>query len=385
MAFLHLPPLVWGLPWTAPFLVFLRLARREPDIARAPRVRGRLVSVIIPARNEAGTIGTVIESVLSGYYEPLEVLVVDDRSTDETANIVRRFAHQDRRVRLISGAELPPGWFGKPWACFQGYLEARGELLLFTDADTRHSPELLCRAVGALEREDAALLTVAPRQRCVSFWERAVMPVVVSLLALRYHPARVNRATQARDVIANGQFILTPRAAYEQAGTHAAVKREVAEDLALAQIFLRRGLKVYFAFAETLMETRMYHGLRHLVEGWSKNVYLGGRASFPHEPARRALVPVALAAVMLYWLLPPLALLLGALGIMPALTAPALLATLLSSLFWMAFSRGMRIPPLYGLTYPLGALLTLYIVGRSTWRGARKVEWKGRVYRLGEV
>jgi hypothetical protein len=207
----------------------------------------------------------------------------------------------------------------------------------------------------------------------------------VSLLALRYHPARVNRATEARDVIANGQFILTPRSAYEQAGTHAAVKGEVAEDLALAQIFLRRKLKVYFAFAETMMETRMYHGLRHLVEGWSKNVYLGGRASFPDEPARRALVPVVLGAMMLYWMLPPLMLLLGSLGILPSLLPPALAATLLCTLFWMAFSRGMGIPAVYGLTYPLGALLTLYIIGRSTWRGTRKVEWKGRIYRLGEA
>ena len=191
----------------------------------------------------------------------------------------------------MNGAELPDGWFGKPWACFQGYMEAHGELLLFTDADTRHAPDLLGRAVGALEQERATLLTVAPRQKCVTFWERVIMPHVWLLLAVRYHPSRVNRATRPRDVIANGQFILVRRSAYERIGTHDAVKDEVAEDLALAQQFQQRGQRVYFAFAEKLMETRMYTNLGHLIEGWSKNVYLGGRASFPDEPGLRALVP----------------------------------------------------------------------------------------------
>ena len=125
------------------------------------------------------------------------------------------------------------------------------------------------------------------------------MPQIWFLLALRYHPASVNRARRERDVIANGQFILTTRKAYEAAGTHAAVRHEVAEDLALAQTFLRHGRKLHFAFAERLMETRMYQGLSHLIEGWSKNIYLGGRRSFPHEPVLRALVPVMLVVAML--------------------------------------------------------------------------------------
>ncbi|MGE0351693.1 MAG: glycosyltransferase family 2 protein [Gemmatimonadales bacterium] len=376
-------PYLLALPWFAPFLALLRLGRREPDLAREPGARGHMVSVIIPARNESRTIATVIESVLATTYEPYEILVVDDRSTDDTAEIVERFARKDSRVRLIRGGELPAGWFGKPWACFQGYLEARGEILLFTDADTRHAPELLARAVGGLERERAGLLTVAPRQRCDSFWERVIMPHVWLLLAVRYHPARVNRATRPRDIIANGQFILVRRSAYERVGTHAAVKDEIAEDLALAQRFLGDGLKVYFAFAETLMETRMYRDLGHIVEGWSKNIFLGGRASFPDEPGLRMLVPFMLGTVGLFWLAPPVLLALALAGFHPELLRPALAATGLSLFFWMSFSLGMRIPAQYSLAYPLGSVLMMYIVGRSTWRGARKIEWKGRVYAYG--
>ena len=207
------------------------------------------------------------------------------------------------------------------------------------------------------------------------------MPQIWLLLGLRYHPRRVNRARRERDTIANGQFILTTREAYEAVGTHAAVRHEVAEDLALAQAYLRRGLRLHFAFAERLMETRMYQSLPQLIEGWSKNVYLGGRRSYPDEPALRALVPLMLVAALGFWLVPPAVLVAGAAGLdFGALGGAALIATGLGALFWGLVSYGMRIPLVYGLGYPVGAVMALYIVLRSTWRGSRRVEWRGRVY-----
>jgi chlorobactene glucosyltransferase len=358
-----------------------RLAVNRPNLSDTPPADGGLVSVIIPARNEQATVETVVRSVLRSSYSPLELIVVDDRSTDGTAATVARLAADDPRVRLIDGAPLPSGWYGKPWACQQGAQSARGELFLFTDADTRHEPELLARAVGALRQERAELVTVSPLQRCVTFWERVVMPQIWLLLGLRYHPARVNRARAERDVIANGQFILVPRTTYESIGGHAAVRHEVAEDLALAQLCFRTGRKLHFAFAERLMETRMYDGLGPLVEGWSKNVYLGGRRSFPNQPALQAMVPLMLGLAIAFWLVPPVAL---ALTAGTTLRAAAVIATVASAVFWMVLSYGMRIPPWYGVLYPLGAVVTLYIVARSTWRGRRKVVWRGRVYAEGD-
>jgi chlorobactene glucosyltransferase len=273
-----------ALPWLAPFASLVRLADRRPNLSDVAPVEGPLVSVVIPARNEFQAIEAVVRSILASSYGAFELLVVDDRSTDDTAAIVERLAAGDPRVRLVRGEPLPDGWYGKPWACAQGARAGAGRLLLFTDADTRHEPELLGRAVGALGHERADLVTVAPHQRCVTFWERLVMPQIWLLLGLRYHPREVNRARRERDVIANGQFILTTREAYDAIGTHAAVRHEVAEDLALAQAYLRQGRRIHFAFAERLMETRMYQSLPQLVEGWSKNVYLGGRRSFPQEP-----------------------------------------------------------------------------------------------------
>jgi len=367
-----------ALPWLAPFLTLPRLADNRPNLSEVRPASAGLVSVIIPARNESAAIGTVLGSVLASAYGPLEVLVVDDRSTDDTAVRVAELARCDPRLRLIPGQELPPGWYGKPWACLQGYRAARGELLLFTDADTRHEPELLGRAVGALQASAADLLTVSPRQRCETFWERVVMPQIWLLLGLRYHPGRVNSSRRARDVIANGQFILMPRASYEAAGTHEAVRGEVAEDLALAQTVVRRGGRLHFAFAERLMETRMYQGLGPLIEGWSKNIYLGGRRSFPDEPVRRTLVPLMLMLAFCFWLAPPLALAAGVLA--GRVCPPAVAAVGLSALFWALICYGMRIPVSYGLTYPIGAAMALYIALRSTWRGRRRVEWRGRTY-----
>jgi chlorobactene glucosyltransferase len=378
--FLNSIELLPAAPWLIPFLTLPRLASRHPNLSDAPAVSGPLVSVIIPARNEASTIATVVDSILRSTYHPFELLVVDDRSTDETAAILEHF-RADARLRAIAGEELPDGWYGKPWACFQGYRQARGELLLFTDADTRHHPELLSRAVGALLAEHAGMVTVSPIQRCITFWERIVMPQIWFLLALRYSPNSVNRARRSRDVIANGQFILTSREAYERAGTHEAVRHEVAEDLALAQTYLAKGLKLHFAFAERLMETRMYQDLPSLVEGWSKNIYLGGRRSFPDEPVLRALVPLMLVTAMFFWLIPPAVLAVGVFSTtVSSLIAPATLAVIVSTIFWMLICYGMAIPALYGLGYPLGSTMALYIALQSTWRGTRKVEWKGRVY-----
>jgi chlorobactene glucosyltransferase len=367
-----------ALPWLAPFAGLVRLARAQPNLSDIAPSQGEPVSIIIPARNEAANIEAAVRSILASGYQPFELLVVDDQSTDATAAIVERLAGEDARVRLVRGSALPQGWYGKPWACVQGYRAAGAGILLFTDADTRHGPELLGRAVGAMRKLPADLVTVAPHQRCESFWERLIMPQIWLLLALRYHPRKVNRARGERDVIANGQFILVTREAYEAVGTHAVVRHEVVEDLVLAQAFLRGGRRMHFAFAERLMETRMYRSLGEIIEGWSKNIYLGARRSYPKEPLRRALAPAMLAAGLGFWLVPLAVLALT--GGRGSLAGAALLASGLSALFWSMMSLAMRIPMVYGLGYPLGAAMALLIAARSVWRGERKVTWRGRTY-----
>jgi chlorobactene glucosyltransferase len=375
-----LPTLLAALPWAAPFLGLPRLASTSPNLTDVAPEDGVPVSVIIPARNESAQIETVVRSVLASTYRPLEVLVVDDRSTDDTAERVAAMAREDRRLRLVCGAPLPSGWYGKPWACRQGARAATGEILVFTDADTTHDPALLGHAVAMLRREQADLLTLAPKQVVLSFWERLIMPQIWLMLGLRYHPSRVNAHTDPRDVIANGQFLMFPRHAYEAMGTHDVVKGEVAEDLALAQHAVREGRRLRFVFAQTLMETRMYQNLGQVVEGWSKNLYLGSRRSYAGQPLLQLVAPFLIMGALLFWLLPPLGVVAALTEIAPALLAWASLATALGICFWALISFGMGVPMWYGLLYPLGAGAALGILLRSMLRGARKVEWRGRVY-----
>lgn len=373
--------MLW-LIWLLPFVMLVRLARRHPNLRDYPALTdGPLVSVIVPARNEAESIETVITSVLASQYRNLELLIVDDRSTDGTAAIVESLKSKDARLRLIHGEELPDGWYGKPWACVQGARAARGDILLFTDADTKHEPELLGRSVSTLQQTGFDIVTVSPHQACLTFWERVVMPQVWVLLGFRFHPSVVTRAKRAWDVIANGQYIMTTRTAYTDVGTHEVVRSKVAEDLMLAQRYHQAGKRIWFGFASQDMTTRMYRNLSHLIEGWSKNVYLGGRASFPGSPLLQELVPVALGGAMVFWLLPPILWALGSAGLLsPWITQQGMWATGACALFWTLISIGMRIPFWLGVCYPAGALMTLYIVIRSTVRGHKRVEWKGRTY-----
>lgn len=366
--------------WWGPLLLLFRLWDRRPSIAESAPVEDVPLSVIVPARNEGKTIATLLNSLRQSSYRPLEIVVVDDRSTDDTAAVVKEHARNDDRIVVVDGVELPDGWFGKPWACYQGYRAASGEILVFTDADTRHEPALLAHAVGALGERSADLVTVAPHQVCVGFWERVIMPQVWAILGVRYHPRAINASRSPQSVIANGQFIMMPRASYEAIGTHETVKEAVAEDLALAQRTVECGGRIFFGFATELMETRMYTSLPELIEGWSKNLYLGGQQALKNNRLQRFLFPFFFPLMAVYWVLPPTVLTAGlATGNEQSLLAGAV-ATTGSVVFWVGVSVGMRIPAWYGLLYPLGVVMLAYIAGRSISRGSRRVEWRGRVY-----
>jgi chlorobactene glucosyltransferase len=379
-------PLILVLPWVA-FLLFLvvvaRPPRELPPRKGAPGGPGRLVSVIVPARNEAANIEACVRSITSSVDVDFEVIVVDDRSEDDTADIVRALEPgRARRLHLLSGAELPAAWLGKPWACAQGAAVAEGELLLFTDADTRHGPELLTRAVRGLQEEGADLLTLMGSQVLESFWERVVQPQIFMLMLLRFPRLEaMARSPGWRNAIANGQYMLFRRAAYDALGGHEGVRDEIAEDLALAQRVKRSGLQLRIRAAQSDLATRMYRSLPHMVEGWSKNLMMGGLQSLP--PRLRPLAPpLSLATGIALWIAPPLSLaaaLAGAGG--AGLLVWSAGATGIGVLVWTAFGRLMGVPAAYGLLFPLGAAVGAYIFARS-WARWRHVEWKGRRYTL---
>ena len=233
-------PLLAAAPWLVVPLVLAWRMRTAPSLAAesaTPPADAPLVSVIVPARNEAHNIARCMRSVLASRYPALELIVVNDRSEDDTGAIARAIAEEDSRVRVIDAAPLPEGWFGKQWACAQAAAVARGALLCFTDADTVHGPELLTRSVNAMRARALGFLTVGGDQEMCTFWERVLQPLVLTMILARYGGVRaVNESPRVVDKIANGQFMLFTAEAYRACGGHEAVRGKVAEDLALAQV-----------------------------------------------------------------------------------------------------------------------------------------------------
>jgi chlorobactene glucosyltransferase len=380
----YVAPILWSLPWVLPPAVVIFRARHSlslDDVSDAPPPDALRVSVVIPARNESRNIERCVRSVLGAAYPNFEVIVVDDHSTDGTGDIARRIASEDSRLRVIEAPALPAGWFGKQWACVTGARDASGTLLLFTDADTRHSPDLLPRAVNAMLMRGAELLSLAGNQEMHSFWERIIQPQMFALLSIRYGGSEhVSNTKRPVDAIANGQFILVRRDSYDAMGGHAAVRDRVAEDMAMAQTFVAAGRRIALFVANDQLSTHMYASLSELISGWGKNIYAGGRMAALGGALGRASYPFVLLGMPVLGLVPPIVLLGGLLGLVAnQWLVWAAIAVIVSILFWAALYRYMGESAVYAFLYPLGFAMLFVIALRGVVRG-RRVEWKQRSY-----
>ncbi len=372
-------------PWlAAPLVVWWRArdSRSLDDYPAEPPAAPPLVSVVVPARDEARNIERCLASVLATRWPALEVLVVDDHSADGTGALARAVAARDRRLRVLDNPPLPAGWMGKQWACATGAAAARGAVLCFADADTTHAPDLLPRALRAMHDRQADLLSVAGRQEMASFWEKVVQPQVFAVIAGRYGGTeRVSRSPHAVDKIANGQCLLMTREAYDHVGGHAAVRDVVAEDLKLAQRTHAAGRSVHLLLGQAQLATRMYTSLRELVGGWRKNVFAGGREAMPLGKLGQLLFPVLLLLPALLQLYPLGVLLAARAGLVHDATTirGAVLAVAATLVFWAVTYLRAGLSPLWALLFPLGAGTYLTISLQAIARGQR-VEWRGREY-----
>ncbi|MFL5504242.1 MAG: glycosyltransferase [Gemmatimonadaceae bacterium] len=376
---------MWSLPWILPPLITyfrLRRSRSIDEYSASAPAKAPLVSVIVPARNEAHNIARCIKSILATTYPNLELIVVDDSSSDGTGDVARDTIGSDVRARVVRNAPLPEGWFGKQWACTTGAKVARGQILQFTDADTVHGADLVTRAVNAMDDTRADLFSVAGRQELGGFWEKVIQPQVFTILSMRYGGTEsVNESPRVSDKIANGQCMFLKRESYDAIGGHASVRTSVAEDLMLAQKFFAGGKRVVLMLGLDQLSTRMYASLREIISGWRKNVFAGGLDSVPFGRIGQMLFPLVLLLPPLLELLPPLALVLSASGM--ATTTTLVLWSAISCTatlgWWIGVYVTTRNNPLYALAYPLGAIMLLYIFFTAVIRG-RRVTWKGRTY-----
>ncbi|MDZ4828707.1 MAG: glycosyltransferase family 2 protein, partial [Phycisphaerae bacterium] len=260
--------------WT---LVVVRLALLLP---RLPRVRGGLaspvppggwptVSVIVPAHNEERVIESCAASLLASDYPALEIVVVLDRCTDRTLELLRPFAERDARLRIIENRACPPDWAGKCNAARVGAEQASGRYLLFTDADVEFAPALIRAAMGLAIAESRGLLSLLPSLVAEAWYERVVQPVAAMTLLQMYPIDKVNRAERRRP-FANGQFLLFDRRVYEAIGGHAATKDDLLEDIAFARLVDASGARVGIALADDMLVVHMYSSLDAMRTGWKR-------------------------------------------------------------------------------------------------------------------
>jgi len=233
------------------------------------------VSLLIPARNEAGLIGQTVRSLLTQTYPHFELIVLDDNSTDGTTEAVWAAGDKSPRLRVLSGAPLPPGWLGKNWACHQLAQAAQGEWLIFTDADVTWAPHALSALIAEMSRTQANMLTVWPTQQSEGWSERLVVPLMALVIG-SYLPAwLVHHTPWPAFAAANGQCLAFLRRAYEELGGHAAVCDEVLEDVNLARRAKAHGLRLRMADGAGLMTCRMYRNWPSVRDGFAKNILAG--------------------------------------------------------------------------------------------------------------
>ena len=261
-------------PWAWCVLVaaFDRRHRLSLDDTE-PLPDGPLVSVIVPARDEQRGVRAAVASLAAQEYGPLEVIVVDDESSDATASEARAAATD--RVRLLAGRPVPPGWVGKSWACHQGFQLARGEWLLFTDADVRHAPDTIGRVLALAERQRVAGVTLLPLIETAGLVERAIQPAAAVLIRSFVAPGPLVRSPHSPVAIAAGGFILVSRAAYEGVGGHEAMRHELVDDQMLAVRLKAAGTPLALAGSAGRVRVRMYVGTRETLRGWRKNTSAG--------------------------------------------------------------------------------------------------------------
>ena len=329
------------------------------------------VSILVPARNEGRNIEACLRGLLAQEYPRFEVVVLDDGSTDDTAERVRGLMG-DARLRLLRAPPLPDGWAGKAHACFQASRAARGEWLLFVDADTRHEPELLSRAVSAAVASKADLLSTFPRQHTGSPGEALTVPfiywVLFTLLPLREAHERPEPALCA----ACGQFLLVRRAAYLDTGGHAAIPLSTHDGLHLARRFKSLGRRVHLADLSPWVSCRMYQGWRGCWTGFTRN-------AFEATGSLRATAGL-LAAEGLLFAAPFGFLAWGAAAGWPPWAWPVAGQVLLLLAIQTALRGRFGYPWLTVVFHPLGILLLMAIQCASALRALRNVEteWKGR-------
>ena len=248
----------------------------------APKINNRkyepqikpLVSILIPVRNEEDNISELLQSIIQQSYSNFELFVLDDQSDDQTSHVIEELIRNNQKINLLRGKPLPEGWLGKNWACFQLAQQARGDLLLFLDADVRLSANALEAALYHMQKNDVIILSCFPTQKINTLGEWLIVPLMNWLL-LSLLPLKAVLLPYKSLTAVNGQFILFDKATYDAMGGHNAVFDQVVEDMEIARRFKEEKYSIISLLGHDAITCAMYNGFMESVKGFSKNFYLG--------------------------------------------------------------------------------------------------------------
>ncbi len=375
--------LLWLSAFTAALLTgtFVELAvgtrrlRHLHDVAPADGAEMPSVSIVIAARNEARGMEPALRSVLSQRGGDVEVIVVDDRSDDGTGDILDRMAAQHSRLRALHVAELPGGWLGKNHALWLGAQAARGQLLLFTDADVVMTPDTVSRAAGYLVREGMDHLTVAPQVVMPGRLLQAFGVTFGIFFSLFTRPWKA-RDPRSRQHVGIGAFNLVRADAYRRMGTHRAIAMRPDDDVKLGKLVKKTGFRSDFVIGAQHVSVEWYHSLAEVVRGLRKNGFAG-------VDYRLSVVIFATVSMLLFFIAPFVAVFVTD-GWTRAFYG---LAVGLMLLLYAGAARAQRTPAWHGVLWPVACVLFLVVMWNATlyalWN--RGIEWRGTHYPLDEL
>ena len=340
------------------------------------------VSIILPARNEEEFLGKCLDSLIEQDYKDYEIIVIDDSSEDSTGKIISEYAKKNSKVIHVSAREKPEGWMGKNWACMEGYRKATGELLLFTDADTTHKPNVISLAVSHLLSFELDALSTIPKMLTFDFWTNITLPMISTFLHTRFSALNVNNPSKKTGYFF-GSFFILKKSTYEQVGMHEGVKHEIIEDGALGKKVKESGHKM-----------KMVRG-EHLVEAvWARDKVTLWNA------LKRLMIPLYLQSgkiaigiffAVLFLLFVPFPILATSV-LLPTETLSSMIlcitAFVASLLIYIGAvieaKKGLELRYVHALFAPLGSLVVVlgFLSGLLQAKKTSSVTWRGRSYSM---
>ncbi|MDH3340651.1 MAG: glycosyltransferase [Nitrosopumilus sp.] len=340
------------------------------------------VSVILPARNEEGFISKCLDSLIEQDYKNYEIIVIDDSSEDNTQKIIFQYAEKHSKVIPVIARSKPEGWMGKNWACMEGYKKATGELLLFTDADTKHSKNVISLAVGHLISFNLDALSAIPKMVTFDFWTKVTLPMISTFLHSRFSALNVNNPAKKTGYFF-GSFFIIKKETYENVGMHEGVKHEIIEDGALGKKVKETGHKMKMVRGDHLIDavwardrTTLWNALKRLIIP----LYL---------QSGKIAIGIFFAVVFLLFVPFPIFVLSASIPVeemsAKVLCISAAIASLLIYTGAIIEAKvGLHLRLVHALFAPLGSLVVVlgFLSGLLQAKRSESVMWRGRSYSM---